>query len=523
MKITCQACQAKYTIADEKVLGKIVKIRCKKCGSTIVVNGADPSAGAGSPSHLADGADAPVDPSQDDWTVNVAEGDQRTMKEDEIVAAFVAGVVDDETYCWRDGMADWAPLREIPGLQAACRTAARAASRPALDVLDVAMSPDAGAPRTAEHGQWADHGTSMATDGPAPTALAARRAGGRAPVADLFGAVARAGGEDEVMTSAPARLPQPHEHDDAQKLTGARNENSVLFSLSTLTGKSDRPPGAARVDSEASGLIDIRQLSAKFSSGDAPKRSSGLDDIMNLSAGFTPALTAPILSAPALDVPGNASRGSLAPGAKGRLGLISIALGVGALVVVVAVGGAMQLMHKSAQAADPEKTSASASAPQAAAPPAALPTPPAAAPTSVASAEPVGPGEATPASKKEEPAPRALEGTKEARAPSAREAAPPIKATAAPESDQPFNMGEAKGRLGAVAGSAQSCKRGDVTGTGHVLVTFLPGGTVQSAVIDGPPFEGTPTGACVASRFRGVRVPAFGGSPFKVRKSFTIN
>ena len=140
MKITCQACQAKYTIADEKVLGKIVKIRCKKCGSTIVVNGADPSAGAGSPSHLADGADAPVDPSQDDWTVNVAEGDQRTMKEDEIVAAFVAGVVDDETYCWRDGMADWAPLREIPGLQAACREAARAASRPALDALDVAIA-----------------------------------------------------------------------------------------------------------------------------------------------------------------------------------------------------------------------------------------------------------------------------------------------------------------------------------------------------------------------------------------------
>ena len=43
MKITCQSCQAKYTIADDKVLGKIVKIRCKKCSSTIVVNGSDPS------------------------------------------------------------------------------------------------------------------------------------------------------------------------------------------------------------------------------------------------------------------------------------------------------------------------------------------------------------------------------------------------------------------------------------------------------------------------------------------------
>jgi predicted Zn finger-like uncharacterized protein len=43
MKITCQTCHAKYTVADEKVVGRIAKIKCKKCGSTIVVNGNDPS------------------------------------------------------------------------------------------------------------------------------------------------------------------------------------------------------------------------------------------------------------------------------------------------------------------------------------------------------------------------------------------------------------------------------------------------------------------------------------------------
>ena len=46
MKISCQSCQAKYTIADEKVLGKIVKIRCKKCGATIVINGNESGAQA---------------------------------------------------------------------------------------------------------------------------------------------------------------------------------------------------------------------------------------------------------------------------------------------------------------------------------------------------------------------------------------------------------------------------------------------------------------------------------------------
>ena len=84
-------------------------------------------------------------------------------------------------------------------------------------------------------------------------------------------------------------------------------------------------------------------------------------------------------------------------------------------------------------------------------------------------------------------------------------------------------MGEAKARLASIAGSVQGCKKGDVSGSGRVVVTFAPSGGVASAVVSGPPFEGTAAGACIASRFRGARVPAFAGSPFSVSKSFTIN
>ena len=35
MKITCQSCQSKYTVSDEKVQGKTVKIKCRKCGATL--------------------------------------------------------------------------------------------------------------------------------------------------------------------------------------------------------------------------------------------------------------------------------------------------------------------------------------------------------------------------------------------------------------------------------------------------------------------------------------------------------
>jgi len=79
MKITCQACAAKYTIADDKVQGKIVKIRCKKCGATIVVNAT--TLGDGRPGQRAARFDyaAQAGGGGDQWTVNVADGDQRTL------------------------------------------------------------------------------------------------------------------------------------------------------------------------------------------------------------------------------------------------------------------------------------------------------------------------------------------------------------------------------------------------------------------------------------------------------------
>lgn len=39
MKINCSNCSARYSIADEKVAGRVVKVRCKKCGDAIVVRG----------------------------------------------------------------------------------------------------------------------------------------------------------------------------------------------------------------------------------------------------------------------------------------------------------------------------------------------------------------------------------------------------------------------------------------------------------------------------------------------------
>lgn len=49
MKFVCDRCQTKYSIADEKVRGKILKVRCKSCTNIITVRdeGAGPGAGSG--------------------------------------------------------------------------------------------------------------------------------------------------------------------------------------------------------------------------------------------------------------------------------------------------------------------------------------------------------------------------------------------------------------------------------------------------------------------------------------------
>jgi predicted Zn finger-like uncharacterized protein len=599
MKISCQSCQAKYTIADEKVVGKIVKIRCKKCGATIVINGSEQAAGGAATG----GESQPYDYASqgggatgggEQWTVNVADGDQRTMTIDEIVATYRTGVVNDETYCWKDGMGDWLPLREIAELASAVAGGASAppAGMPALPN----MSPDAtqqeapaaqghdeptagayspgfgGAPAAAANGNGAGaglFGSAGATPSPAPAA--ARRTGARGGGGmDLFGGVAHAGGEDDVMTSAPA-APMPQASDEPGKLTGQRNENSVLFSLSALTQNAPKEEAATK-GGEGSGLIDIRALSASMGDKSGEKKSH-VDDIMNLGGGgaFSAALAAPVLAPPTMDGGGGLDLG--APRKDNTKLIILAIVGAGALVMLAII--LVAVLKKPAEPVAPAPTAMptdTAAAPTAAATvaqndtaPTVTTTPAAAAPTAGGPAAP-GTGQAASApapsdnsggSKKSggggggawsgssKPAPKDNGSAFAASAPAYKpppssgggggggdplaaalrqsvgaSAAPPPSQAAA-SSTASFDRGAASAALSSV--NVQSCRKGDgPTGSGHIKITFAPSGSVQSAVVDQPPFAGTSVGGCVAGRFRAAHIPAFGGSPVTVGKSFVI-
>jgi hypothetical protein len=104
------------------------------------------------------------------------------------------------------------------------------------------------------------------------------------------------------------------------------------------------------------------------------------------------------------------------------------------------------------------------------------------------------------------------------------EPASPSKPAEEPgEATEPFNKDAAGAALSSAAASAGSCRSsGDPSGVAQVSVTFSPSGRATRAIVDGPPFAGTATGGCIASRMTQAKVPPFTGSRVTVKKRVVI-
>ena len=374
MKITCQTCQSKYTVSDEKVQGKTVKIKCRNCGATILVNSSGATttaAGAGEPvSILTSAGELGVS-----FLVNVAEGDQRTMSLIEVVEAYNSSVVTAETYVWSDGMGDWQPLGQVESIVSALNSGAAAAAPEPAAYAAPEPAPYAAAPFAAAAAPFAVAAapTYQPAAEPSHRAAARRDTSRRGP--DLFGGGMAA---EEVATSAPAfngRAPSP------MASSGQREENSMLFSLSALTAKA-APSGMGSFSSsktsasgEDSGLIDLKAL-ADGAGSNAP--SHYVPDHAGLFPLGAPQVAAPVMTAPAAMM-------SMAPPPASKA---PIFIGVGIAVAALAIVGAFFAMKGS----DPPPVVATETAPTAApTPPPVVEPPPtatavAAAPTASASA-----------------------------------------------------------------------------------------------------------------------------------------
>src|SRR5688500_16207749 len=199
VKISCPACSAKYSIADDKVHERLAKIRCRKCGATIVIDGkTSPATVYTAAGEGGDVGAGPADTARE-YSVDFGEGDQRTMPLRDLVRAYGEGQITGETYVWADGFADWTPLSEVPELMSAIAGASRAPS------AAPAPSP------------WDARPTARTSA--LPRAAATARTNPERPAADLFGGVSRAGNEDDVATSAPEQL----SHGGSGSSAGTRN------------------------------------------------------------------------------------------------------------------------------------------------------------------------------------------------------------------------------------------------------------------------------------------------------------
>jgi len=128
MKITCGSCAAKYTVSDEKVQGKTVKVKCRKCGAVIIVSSSGEVQTTGGAAAQSEAGP----PGAESFTVSVTDTDQRTMTVPEIVEAYNEGVIDAETYVWAEGMDDWRPLKDVDVVVDALHEAAAAADEAAV-------------------------------------------------------------------------------------------------------------------------------------------------------------------------------------------------------------------------------------------------------------------------------------------------------------------------------------------------------------------------------------------------------
>jgi len=559
MKIACESCGAKYSIADEKVQGKVFKIRCKRCSEVIVVRGDQQGGGAEAPAAAASApAGEPI------WHV-VINGDQAGPYSPEQLSEMLAsGTVDWDAYVWTEGFDNWIPMRDVETLVTQISGGNGAAAAQADARMSFEAQPDAfaGGGQAAFGGQ-PSMGADPFADEPPTTAF-----GGSTAEPDLFGGGGRAqaspfDSSQHVVASSPsprtAAAAAAPAAAAADAMTGARNENSVLFSLKNLqalatgSGPSGVPASATAQGSagyaggEGSGLIDIRALASATGVSDSQSKDAK-DELLSIgNQGAFGALGSPML-APAQEDDGGSKK-------------MLIWAGVAVFGMLLAAGvAAVFIMTR--QPAQPPIGLAPAAAPAAPAPAPAAPAPSegddkptegelaarAAAQDNTGASEgskessgssgrrkPSSGGDKPVAAAEDKPAVAASDkGTAPAKPSGPRSIddlldgalggggkAPSKAPAAAPASNLPDlpSRDDVVSAMTGVKGAVSACAQGQ-TGVAFVNVSVAGAtGRVTSAEVSG--ITG-PAGSCIAKAVRGASFPKFQQKVFKVKYPFKL-
>src|SRR5262245_17228234 len=159
-RVTCTTCGTRFALSDDlyerKIKNRIVTIRCKSCSSDISVDGEALAAHAATASSTANepmidadslppsakvpdltptvplktaldrAADATQTPTpafdakrklEGLWVVCCPDEEDRELTLPEIEAAIARNEVNGDAIVWRDGMAEWLPIHQVPELR----------------------------------------------------------------------------------------------------------------------------------------------------------------------------------------------------------------------------------------------------------------------------------------------------------------------------------------------------------------------------------------------------------------------
>jgi predicted Zn finger-like uncharacterized protein len=136
MKFACDHCQTRYSIGDDKVKGKVLKIRCKTCGNIIVVReqlptvqgeasgyavphmmtaaGAGPSVGSPAPTPAPPPSAASPRPGAVAWFLAIKGKQHGPATVDDVVRFFREGKITERTYLWHEQLTSWVRLKDLP-------------------------------------------------------------------------------------------------------------------------------------------------------------------------------------------------------------------------------------------------------------------------------------------------------------------------------------------------------------------------------------------------------------------------
>jgi predicted Zn finger-like uncharacterized protein len=232
MKVGCQQCGASYSVADEKVAGRRLKLRCKKCGEPMVIDASARDSQPFGPTFQVitpDASDAPAAPVETEWFVGIEDQAQGPYTLEEVQSHYATGLIAPDTLVFREGLSAWTRAGDVAELQG---QAGRTSS----------LLPPPPRPPSVPPSRARTFGGAAALDTEVPM--------GRDPFAD----------------SAPPQSPRV----DAAELlaVGPQRDGTVQFSLddiralSAVSSPSSAPPplkvGLAGGDD--SGLIDMRSL-----------------------------------------------------------------------------------------------------------------------------------------------------------------------------------------------------------------------------------------------------------------------